>query len=276
MLQKTIILLSSLVLPVATNAAWFGAEFSADAFQMNPQTKQGQPVGKMYVGKDKMRLEATRGNQSQIMIVDAGQHVSYMINPAERTYMEIKGVQGVPMLATVPMPDDPSSPCQTGKMECKKLGDEQMNGVPVEKWEFAVKQKGESLKSAQWLDRSRHMALRQEFPGNQVIERKLVGKEKIDGREVEKWEVTTKHGNQTQHSIEWVDPELRVALKQEHGQGQVTELRNIKEGPQPASLFEVPQGYQKRAMPQGMPGGAPGAGPGMQGGMPRNAPPGGR
>lgn len=273
-MRRTIILLSGLVLPVATMAAWFGAEFSADAFQMTPQTRQWQPVGKMYVGKDKLRLEASRGNQSQIMIVDTDQHVSYIINPAERTYMEIKGAQGVPMLASVPMPDDPSSPCKQGKMECKKVGDEQMNGAPVEKWEFAVKQKGESLKSTQWLDRGRHMALRQEFPGNQVIERKLAGKDKIDGREVEKWEVTAKHGNQTQQSTEWVDPQLHVALKQEHGQGQVTELRNIKEGPQPASLFEVPQGYQKRAMSQGMPGGAPGAGSGMQGGMPKNAPPG--
>jgi hypothetical protein len=279
------VLLATLVLPVSSMAAWFGAEFSADAMQYSPQTKQWQPVGKMYAGKDKLRLEAMRGNQTSVMILDAPQHTTYLINPAERSYMEVKGVQGVPMLAVVPMPDDPSSPCQGGKMTCKKIGDEKIDGTTVQKWEFVVDQQGQQLRSTQWLDSERKMALRQEFPGGQLVERKFLGKDKLNDREVERWQVTAKQGNQTQQSTEWIDPKLGVVVRQEPSQGQATELRNIQAGSQPDKLFTVPQDYQKRAIPQspggGVPGGAPGgggapgSGPGTPGGpgMQRGAPP---
>jgi hypothetical protein len=285
------VLLATLVLPVSSMAAWFGAEFSADAMQYSPQTKQWQPVGKIYAGKDKLRLEVMRGNQTSVVILDAPQHTTYLINPAERSYMEVKGVQGVPMLAVVPMPDDPSSPCQGGKMTCKEVGEEKIDDTTVEKWEFVVDQKGQQLRSTQWLDPQRKMALRQEFPGGQLVERKFLGKDKLNDREVEKWQVTMRQGNRTQQSTEWIDPKLGVVVRQEAGQGQATELRNIQAGSQPDNLFTVPQDYQKRAMPQssggsGMPGGAPGGsgtpgggapggGPGAPGGsgMQRGAPP---
>jgi hypothetical protein len=42
----------------------------------------------------------------------------------------------------------------------------------------------------------------------------------------------------------WIDKKLNFAIKWE-GEKTVAELQNIQEGPQDASLFEVPKDYQK-------------------------------
>jgi len=82
---------------------------------------------------------------------------------------------------------------------------------------------------------------------------KRLGEEKVNGRSTVKWLLTEK-GNEKEPLTYWVDKALGLPVKWEAG-GTTTEMRNIKEGPQPASLFEVPKGYQVRSMPA-MPGGA--------------------
>jgi hypothetical protein len=42
----------------------------------------------------------------------------------------------------------------------------------------------------------------------------------------------------------WLDPKLRFPVKWE-GKSSSGELRNIQEGAQPASLFEIPAGFTK-------------------------------
>jgi len=42
----------------------------------------------------------------------------------------------------------------------------------------------------------------------------------------------------------WLDPKLRFPVKWE-GKNGSGELRNIQEGSQPSSLFEIPSGYTK-------------------------------
>ena len=42
----------------------------------------------------------------------------------------------------------------------------------------------------------------------------------------------------------WVDTKLHCVVKTDGAAGSI-ELRNIKEGSQPASLFEIPAGYTK-------------------------------
>jgi hypothetical protein len=266
MIRKVWVLCCLLGLSWAATAAWFGAEFSADAVQYDPQGRQWKPVGKMYAGKDRMRLESLQGGQgqSQVMIVDAATHTMSLLNPQQRAYMEMKGMQAIPMLAVVPMPDEAGSPCQEGKMQCKKLGEESVNGVPAEKWEFVVQQEKAPVTSLQWFDRSRKLALRQEFPNNQVIERKYVGKAKLGDREVEKWEISVKQEGKTQEGVEYIDPTLSVVVRQEQQGGKVTALSDIKVGPQSADLFQIPAGYRKQEMGQG---GAGGTAPG--GSMPR-------
>jgi hypothetical protein len=51
--------------------------------------------------------------------------------------------------------------------------------------------------------------------------------------------------NKGEKSHIWVDTKLRCVVKTDGGTGGGIELRNIQEGSQPASLFEIPSGYTK-------------------------------
>ena len=73
---------------------------------------------------------------------------------------------------------------------------------------------------------------------------KKVGTETVNGRSCDKWEFTSEHGKYTV----WVDQKLHFPVKSVYSDGTTHELTNIKEGAQPASLFQVPAGYQKMNM----------------------------
>jgi hypothetical protein len=68
-----------------------------------------------------------------------------------------------------------------------------------------------------------------------------VGSDTLNGRSVVKYEGVSNKGEK---SHVWVDTKLRCVVKTDEGAGGF-ELRNIQEGSQPSSLFEVPAGYTK-------------------------------
>ena len=72
-----------------------------------------------------------------------------------------------------------------------------------------------------------------------------VGNETVNGRNTVKYEGTNAKG---ETGFVWLDPKLRFPVKWQ-GKDGGGELRNIQEGTQPASLFEVPAGYKKFEMP---------------------------
>jgi hypothetical protein len=71
-----------------------------------------------------------------------------------------------------------------------------------------------------------------------------VGNDTVDGRNTVKYESTNASGDVSHF---WLDPKLRFPVKWE-GKGNSGELRNIQEGAQPASLFEIPAGFTKMDM----------------------------
>jgi hypothetical protein len=71
-----------------------------------------------------------------------------------------------------------------------------------------------------------------------------VGSETVNGRSTVKYETTNASGDVSHF---WLDPKLRFPVKWE-GKSNNGELRNIQEGTQPASLFEVPAGFTKMDM----------------------------
>jgi len=90
------------------------------------------------------------------------------------------------------------------------------------------------------------------------IERKLVGKETIDGHPTEKYLITFKERNNTNKVYQWWATDINFPVKTEDVDGQwKQEYKNIKMGKQDGSLFEIPAGYKKFEMPAGMmiPGG---------------------
>lgn len=68
-----------------------------------------------------------------------------------------------------------------------------------------------------------------------------VGSDTVNGRSAIKYEGTNSEGKSGQL---WIDSKLHWLSKVQSENGGM-ELRNIQEGSQPSSLFEVPAGYQK-------------------------------
>ncbi len=73
---------------------------------------------------------------------------------------------------------------------------------------------------------------------------KKVGTETVNGRSCDKWEFTGPNGNETV----WIDQKLHFPIRSVSSSGSSFDLTNVKEGAQPASLFEVPAGYTKMNM----------------------------
>jgi hypothetical protein len=69
-----------------------------------------------------------------------------------------------------------------------------------------------------------------------------VGDDTVNGRSTVKYEGADKEGKKSHY---WVDRKLRCVIKTDQGNGDGIELRNIQEGSQPGSLFEIPAGYMK-------------------------------
>ncbi len=81
---------------------------------------------------------------------------------------------------------------------------------------------------------------------------KKVGVETVNGYVCDKWELTGKE-NETL----WMSQQVHFPIKTVTSDGSSTEFTNIKQGPQDASLFTVPAGYQKFDMGAMMGGKAP-------------------
>jgi hypothetical protein len=69
-----------------------------------------------------------------------------------------------------------------------------------------------------------------------------VGSDTVNGRSTVKYEGVSKQGDKSYY---WLDTKLKCVIKAEGSSGTTFELRNIQEGAQPGSLFEVPAGYTK-------------------------------
>ena len=93
----------------------------------------------------------------------------------------------------------------------------------------------------------------QQLPMNRGITCRKLGNEAVNGRNTVRYE-GTRPGQGTGYV--WFDPALRFPVKWQD-QNQFGELRNINVRSQPASLFEVPPGYQKMQVPAGRPGAMP-------------------
>lgn len=82
---------------------------------------------------------------------------------------------------------------------------------------------------------------------------KKEGTETVNGRSCDKWVFTSKNNASDTRTV-WIDQKLHFPIKTVGSEGETWEMSNIQEGTQPASLFEVPSGYQKMDM-GGMMGG---------------------
>jgi hypothetical protein len=78
------------------------------------------------------------------------------------------------------------------------------------------------------------------------IERMQVGIETIGGHPTRKYFVTYKDGSKVSHLYQWMATDIRFPVRiADLNNRWVQEYRNIRIGPQPDYLFELPPGYKK-------------------------------
>jgi hypothetical protein len=88
------------------------------------------------------------------------------------------------------------------------------------------------------------------LPSNHGSTCKNLGSETVNGRSTIKFQGTNAEGKT---GYAWVDKKIAFPIKWQE-ENDTWEMRNIKEASQPASLFEIPPGYQKFQMPGHMQG----------------------
>jgi outer membrane lipoprotein-sorting protein len=82
------------------------------------------------------------------------------------------------------------------------------------------------------------------------VERHLLGSETINGKETEKYHVVFEMLGNKNGVFQWVDKATMEPVKTQSQDGSWTiEYSNLVKGPQPNSLFEAPEGYQKLEAP---------------------------
>lgn len=69
------------------------------------------------------------------------------------------------------------------------------------------------------------------------------GSEMMNGRMCDRWEIAS--SNKSEAGTVWIDQKTRMPIKTAMQDGSSWELTNFKEGPQDASLFAPPAGYEK-------------------------------
>jgi hypothetical protein len=246
--QQTIIAAALLLSLGAAGAEAEGPQFSAETVQRGGSGEATS--GKMFVGDGRMRMEMKAQGQNLVRITDEKRKVEWLLFPDQKTYLERQAGPG----QTGPAPSPSAAavdPCAgMPGLTCRKLGDEDVGGRRAAKWEITGNQEGKPVTSLQWIDLERGIPLRQQFPDGGKMELSLRGKETLEGRSVEKWEVVVEApGRQPSHTFQWYDPELKLAVRQEFPGGGVSELKNIRIGTQPDDLFVVPAGYSRGTPP---------------------------
>jgi len=102
------------------------------------------------------------------------------------------------------------------------------------------------------------MPLTTKLPGQfiqippQAAGKRLVGQERLNGYDTEKFEVGVPVGRGLEKQTYWVAVKLGLPIKMECRERQFSlEYKSIKEGKVPDRLFDLPPGYLKATSPQG-------------------------
>jgi len=77
---------------------------------------------------------------------------------------------------------------------------------------------------------------------DQLSDCKRLGAETLNGYATEKWEYTNVDGDR---ETAWIATKLRFPIRTRVVNGATTDISNVVEGPQAASLFDIPRGYAK-------------------------------
>lgn len=156
-------------------------DFAADVVN---RTASGSVSGRIFVSKDKVRLETG----PIIMITRIDRNTAFIVMPEQKTYIEQRIDPNIIAISSEKMPGE--------------------------------------------------------------IERKFIGEETIEGRNVKKYRVTYNSKNGEVPIFQWIDNDLLMPVKAASTDGSWEfELSKIVPGPQSDSVFSIPDGYKKLVIP---------------------------
>ncbi len=236
----------AILLPVLLSAVPDGyageRSFSAEAIQTAP----GMQTTRMhlYVSGDKsVRIEMSTPQGKIVQQYIASSGLMRVLYPERKEYLEQQSPAPLTMPGAVVQ-----NPCENmPDSKCAKMGEQEVNGQAATHW--VITRTGpnqQEFKIEQWLDTKRGITLREQLPNGVSINASMVGKEKINGRETERWEVVmTAVDGKTQSGTRWYDIELGITIREAFPNGSVRELKNIAVKEPDASLFMLPEGYRK-------------------------------
>ncbi len=218
------------------------SSFVADAVQDEP----GQEVrrGKLYVSPLGTRFEYVARAQKVIQIIQPSRGLFWLLFPRTMTYFEVKSTPSKNLKGTrakVPCVPD-------GKAVCKKLGTVKIGEAKLERWLVGDRVAKSSVKVL-W-DPRRRMFIKQEFPDGSTMEARQSGVRTFEGLTVEPWKMTYSYADgRKEYSYMLYAPDLGFPVMEQGSKGLVKELHNIKPYAQDASLYKIPNGYKKIAIP---------------------------
>jgi hypothetical protein len=174
------------------------SDFSAEVFDTQKSDNASQ--GKMYVSKDKIRVESMKKEaRGGAVVMNLTTGTAMVVMDQQHMYMDLPLQMANTRVAyTFFRAGDVEDACAS--------------------WANAAKNKNGSCHK--------------------------VGSDTVNGRSAIKYEGVNANG---ESSTFWIDPKIQFPVKwQTKNSG--GELRNIQEGAQPASLFDIPAGYTKLDM----------------------------
>jgi hypothetical protein len=199
--QKMIRTSCFLALLILGSLALAQGDFSAD--MVDTQKGETAPKAKIFMTKDKMRIESAASNNARgmggVVIINFATQTTTVLMDQQHMYME--------------MPVQMAN--QRGTYNFFRTGDAD---AACADWVQQAKNKGGTCHK--------------------------VGSDTVNGRSTVKYEGTSANGDTNTF---WIDPKLRFPVKWQ-GKNNGGELRNIQEGSQASSLFEIPAGYTKMDM----------------------------
>ena len=214
--------------------------YSATAIHIVPG--QEETSGVVMKSGENIRLEFDQNGQRVIQILRPEVGLMYILNPAEKTYFEIRG-SDIPGAAN----QANTAPCteQSGLALCQQVGLDTVSGIKVERWLLASQPNTKPV-AVLW-DPTRRHALRQDFPDGSTTALSFVAMEDVNGRSTEHWTLQIlAPGQETLTGGWWFDPEIRVVVREELPGGEVRHLENIVVGAVDPAVFQLPDGWKQQ------------------------------
>jgi len=131
-----------------------GKPFSATAVQITPQ---GVVQTRITISQKAIRNEYEQNGHKMIELIFPDENKRVMLFPGQKVFIEQYAASYPDRRVT-----DGDSPCEklVGTI-CRKVGDEVVNDIKTEKWEFTQVVKGRPVHTLHWIDRKRQLPIRE-------------------------------------------------------------------------------------------------------------------